>query len=131
MGKECPKCLMVNTESVSECECGYYFGPAGAPASSARSTRSAGASSSPSEFQYLVVPFIGKIPSGGSFNDVSHQLNQLISEKAGMGWELSQVTETIVEISPGCLGALFGQGKSYERFNQVIFRRKTREGPPC
>lgn len=72
---------------------------------------------------YYAVPFIGKIKSGQTADEVSRQLTALINEQATKGWEFYQLGEVTIQIAPGCLAALFGAGNSYVTYNQVIFRR--------
>jgi hypothetical protein len=75
-------------------------------------------------YEYKVVPFIGKVKQGGSAEEVSRQLQSLISTNATDGWEMYQLEEVNIEVSPGCIAGLFGAKESYEKFDQVIFRRE-------
>ncbi len=75
-------------------------------------------------YQYLVVPFIGKIKSGQTTGEVSKQLQAVIDQHAHLGWEFYQLTDVNIEVAPGCLGALFGVKATYVKFDQVIFRRQ-------
>lgn len=75
-------------------------------------------------YVYHVVPFIGKIKSGQTADEVSRQLNALINDTVAKGWEFYQLGEVNIQIAPGCLAALFGARNSYVTYNQVIFRRE-------
>ena len=47
----------------------------------------------------------------------------MINSEARDGWEFCQLGDVNIEVSPGCIAALFGSQVSYIRFDQVIFRR--------
>ena len=74
-------------------------------------------------YQYRVVPFIGKIKKGQSASEVSNQIAHVIHAHAVDGWEFYQLTDVNIEVSSGCLASLFGSSVSYQRFDQIIFRR--------
>ena len=74
-------------------------------------------------YVYKVVPFEGKIKGSGSAAEVSNQLQSVINGIAAEGWELVTLADVGIEISPGCLAGLLGAGKTYTRFDQLIFRR--------
>jgi hypothetical protein len=74
-------------------------------------------------FQYKVVPFIGRIRGSGTAEEVSKQLQTLIASETRDGWEFSQLGDVNIEVSPGCIAALFGAKVSYVKFDQLIFRR--------
>ena len=74
-------------------------------------------------YVYKVVSFEGKLKGNGAASEVSGQLESVINGLAGSGWELVTVADVGIEISPGCLAGLFGAGKSYSRFDQLVFRR--------
>jgi hypothetical protein len=76
-----------------------------------------------SGFEYKVVPFVGKIKGSGSAGDVSAQLQSIINEVAATGWELVTMADVGIEVSPGCIGKLFGKDSDYLRYDQLIFRR--------
>lgn len=76
-----------------------------------------------SQYTYKVVPFIGKIKNGQGAQEVSKQLQSMIDAHVNDGWEFYQLSDTNIEISPGCLAALFGAKESYVKFDQVIFRK--------
>jgi len=76
-----------------------------------------------SQFEYKVVPFIGKIGAGENAGKVSAQLQSLIDTHASDGWELHLMGDVNIQVSPGCLGALFGAKAAYVRFDQIIFRK--------
>lgn len=74
-------------------------------------------------YQYKVVPFIGSVKGGQPAANVSMQLEALIQGYAKEGWELAQVADVNIEVKPGCLAGMFGADVSYQRYDQVIFRR--------
>lgn len=73
--------------------------------------------------QYRVVPFMSSIREGQSADAAAKQLQAVIDEHTGKGWELDQVANVNLEVRPGCLAAFFGTKSSYIVYNQVIFRR--------
>ena len=75
------------------------------------------------KYEYKVVPFIGVIKSGQGADVAAQQLQSVISQYVGAGWEFVQLSDVNIEVQPGCLPALLGQKSSYLRFDQVIFRR--------
>jgi len=80
------------------------------------------------KYEYKVVPFIGRLKSGlfGSVEDagmVSTQLESVINQHAGQGWEFVGLNDVNIEIKPGCLAGLFGSKTAFMPFDQVIFRR--------
>ena len=77
------------------------------------------------DYDYKVVPFIGKIRSGGSAQEVSTQLQAAIAQHKAGGWELHQIAEVNIEVTPGCLAGLLGGKVSYVKFDQIIFRKPT------
>ena len=76
-----------------------------------------------SKYSYKVVPFIGKIKGKQNANTVAEQLQAVITDQASDGWEFYQLGEVNIEVSPGCLPALFGAKESYVKFDQLVFRR--------
>jgi len=74
-------------------------------------------------YQYKVVPFIGKLKSGESAEIAAQQLQNLISQYTSQGWEFVQLGDVNIEIQPGCIAALLGQKASYITFDQVVFRK--------
>lgn len=76
------------------------------------------------EYQYRVVPFIGRVRSNQSADEVGQQLQAVIDEYAGQGWEFHTLGNVNIEIRPGCLAGIFGASVSYVRFDQLIFRRE-------
>ena len=78
-------------------------------------------------YQYLVVPFIGRLKSGlFSVQDagvVSQQLGALINQYAAQGWEFTAFNDVNIEIKPGCLASLLGRKTEFMPFDQVVFRR--------
>lgn len=80
-------------------------------------------------YQYLVVPFQGQIKSGGSVGQVSAQLQAVINQHANQGWEFHTLNDVNIEVTPGCLSALFGAKNAYVSYDQVIFRKATGTPP--
>jgi hypothetical protein len=76
-------------------------------------------------FQYKVVPFMGHVRGSQTAAEISKQLAVVINNEAQQGWEFCQAGDVNIEVSPGCLAALFGQKASYARFDQLVFRRST------
>ena len=76
-------------------------------------------------YRYHVVPFVGRIKAGSTENaqTVSGQLQAVIDHYVHHGWEFYSIEKVGIEVRPGCLGALFGQGVSYINFDQVVFRQ--------
>ncbi len=76
-----------------------------------------------SGYIYKVVPFVGKIKGSGSAGEVSSQLQSVINSVAAEGWELVTMADVGIEVSPGCIAGLLGSKTSYQRYDQLIFRR--------
>lgn len=80
-----------------------------------------------SQYEYLVVPFIGQLKRDISdietARKVSEQLQATINQHAEQGWEFYRVDKVNIQIAPGCLGTLTGVRASLITFDQVIFRR--------
>lgn len=76
-------------------------------------------------YQYKVVPFIGRIKGGQSAADVASQLEGIINQHAGQGWEFYQLNDVNIEVQPGCIAGLLGAKVSYVQFDQVVFRKGT------
>lgn len=76
-----------------------------------------------SNLEYKVVPFIGTIKGSQGAELVSAQLQDVIDQYAGQGWEFYQLTNTNIEVRPGCIAGLFGASVTYITFDQIIFRR--------
>jgi hypothetical protein len=77
-------------------------------------------------YEYLVVPFMGQL-KGGFINvenarKVSDQLQAVINQYTQNGWEYYSIDKVDIQITPGCLAALFGAKVSFITFDQVIFR---------
>ena len=81
-----------------------------------------------SNYQYNVVPFIGKITAKESAQNVAEQLKSLINTWAQQGWEFYRIDSVQIQISPGCLASLLGAKASYMNFDQVIFRWPVKGG---
>jgi hypothetical protein len=75
------------------------------------------------KFDYLVIPFMGRIKGSQSAGEVSTQLQAVINHQAGQGWEFYQLNDVSIEVSPGCLASLLGARKAYIQLDQLIFRR--------
>lgn len=76
------------------------------------------------DYRYHVVPFVGQMKAGETVDSVSHQLTHLINHYAKEGWEFYSLDNVDIEVTPGCLGMLLGEKKSYMTYNQVILRRE-------
>lgn len=74
-------------------------------------------------YQYKVVPFIGKVKSGASPEEVSSQLTSLINQNATGGWEFYQLGSVDIEVQPGCLAGLLGGKTAFVSWDQIIFRK--------
>ena len=74
-------------------------------------------------FEYKVVPFIGKIKSNESAAEVSRQMQAVINENANDGWEFCQMTDVNIEVAPGCIPGVFGKKKTYVKFDQIVFKK--------
>jgi len=85
-------------------------------------------------YEYMVVPFIGRLKSGlfstQGAGDVSKQLTEVINQYANQGWEFRTVNDVNIEVKPGCLASLFGAKTAFIPFDQVIFRRPLVETAP-
>ena len=77
-------------------------------------------------YQYQVVPFIGKIKGNQSAAEVSGQLQAIINQYSSQGWEFYQLNDVNIEVQPGCLAGLFGAKTAYVLFDQLIFRREVK-----
>ena len=81
-------------------------------------------------YQYLVVPFQGQIKTGGNVGQVSAQLQSVINQHAIQGWEFHTLNDVNIEVTPGCLSALFGAKNAYVSYDQIIFRQLAGTPPP-
>lgn len=75
-----------------------------------------------SNYEYHVVPFLGKIK--GEQGNVSTQLEQKINNEAQNGWEFVTLNSVNIEVKPGCFGSLLGKDITYQRSDQLIFRKE-------
>lgn len=79
------------------------------------------------QYEYLVVPFVGQLKRGviniENARKVSEQLQAVINQYAQQGWEFYRIDKVDIQITPGCLAALFGAKVNFITFDQVIFRR--------
>ena len=73
--------------------------------------------------QYKVIPFLGEAKSSSKPEEVSRQLQALITQHATDGWEFHQLASVDIAIRPGCIAALLGSKVQYVQYDQVIFRR--------
>ena len=76
-------------------------------------------------FEYKVVAFMGSTKGNQSADIVASQLTSLINSEATGGWELFQMGDVNIEVSPGCIAGLLGQKVTYIRFDQIVFRKPT------
>jgi hypothetical protein len=76
-------------------------------------------------YEYKVVPFIGQAKEGdkAGAQKVAEQLQRLINEVVGLGWEYVAVEQVQIAVKPGCLGALLGVKTAVVNFDQVVFRK--------
>ncbi len=76
-------------------------------------------------YQYKVVPFIGKIKSGGNAQEVAAQLQAAIAQHATGDREFHTFNDVNIEVQPGCLAGLLGAKAAYVQFDQLVFRKET------
>ncbi len=76
-------------------------------------------------FQYKVMPFIGQVGEGDKHGatKVAAQLQKLIDEMTGQGWEFYRIDQVQIAVRPGCLSAFLGGRTNYISFDMVTFRR--------
>ncbi|MCA9921453.1 MAG: hypothetical protein KC421_03725 [Anaerolineales bacterium] len=79
------------------------------------------------EYEYKVVPFVGNLKSGvftvENAGKVSEQLQTVIDQNTGGGWDFYRVDKINILIKPGCLASLFGASADFITFDQIIFRK--------
>jgi hypothetical protein len=75
-------------------------------------------------FQYKVVPFIGKIKANGNAQEVATQLQTAINQNTTDGWDFHSFNDVNIEVQPGCLAGLFGAKTAYVQFDQLVFKRE-------
>jgi hypothetical protein len=84
-------------------------------------------SSNPIQYEYRIIPFIGKLKSGvfsiENANAVTAQLQAVIDQNTTQGWEFHSMEKVDVEITPGCLAGLLGSRVTFVTFDQIVFRR--------
>ena len=77
--------------------------------------------------EYKVVPFRGQIKTGLFSSEgpsvASKQLEGVIHQFVGEGWEFMEVSHIHILTEPGCIAGLFGQRATTIVYDQVIFRR--------
>ena len=84
----------------------------------------------PAEYEYRVVPFLGEMGKGAfssrDTSQVTKQLQEVIDENVGDGWEFYRIEHVYVYLKPGCLGRLFLQSGNTSSLpvDQIIFRRE-------
>lgn len=76
---------------------------------------------------YAVEPFRGSIDGKKTAADVSKQLQVLINKYAQKGWQFHSIADISIEVSPGCIAALFGQKIFQTKIDQVVFCRPLTE----
>ena len=80
-----------------------------------------------SQYEYLVVPFVGNLKSGvfsvENASRVSQQLQEVIDRHGSQGWDFYRIDKVNIQIKPGCLASLFGAQLFFITFDQVIFRK--------
>ena len=74
-------------------------------------------------FEYKVVAFMGSTKGSEGADIVASQLTTLINSEATGEWELFQMGDVNIEVSPGCIAGLLGQKVTYMRFDQIVFRK--------
>ncbi len=74
-------------------------------------------------YEYKVVSFMGSIKGKQGADVVAEQLTNLINTEATEGWELFQVGNVNIEVTPGCIAGLLGQKVTYIQYDQIIFRK--------
>ena len=81
-------------------------------------------------YQYKMIQVPPEIPIRGAERQAAaaNYLQNLANEQARGGWNYQGVDMIGAEISPGCLGALFGRSKEYAHFFIVTFRREDPSG---
>ena len=72
---------------------------------------------------YKVIPFIGSIKKKQNAGHVSDQLQDIINEQAGLGFEFHSIGEVSIAVDQGCLASLLGRGTEYTKFDQLFFRK--------
>jgi hypothetical protein len=77
------------------------------------------------QYEYTVVPFIGRIKSGlrstQTVTDVAAQLAAVIQTHSAAGWMFHSVNSVNIEVKPGCIASLFGKVAFYMQFDQIVF----------
>lgn len=74
-------------------------------------------------FEYKVIAFMGSTKGSQGADTVASQLTTMINREASGGWELFQMGDVNIEVSPGCIAGLLGQKVTYMRFDQIVFRK--------
>ena len=74
-------------------------------------------------YQYKVVAFMGTTKGNQGADVAATQLTALINREATGGWELFQMGDVNIEVTPGCIAGLLGQKVTYIRYDQIVFRK--------
>lgn len=74
-------------------------------------------------YEYKVVAFMGSAKANQGADVAATQLTSLINREASGGWELFQMGDVNIEVSPGCIAGLLGQKVTYIRYDQIVFRK--------
>ena len=80
------------------------------------------------QYEYTVVPFIGKIKyslrSTETVAEVAQQLTSVIQQHAAAGWMFHSINSVNIEVKPGCIASLFGRVTFYKQFDQIVLYRE-------
>ena len=77
------------------------------------------------QYEFRVLPFVANITQQQGSAEAASQLQQVISQYSGQGWEFVRLetVETFINGDSGCLG--FGSTDSrWERYKVIVIRRK-------
>ena len=79
-------------------------------------------------YEYKVIPFLAASRPGTSevarAGAAAQQFERLLAQGDVDGWQYYRMDHFSLKESPGCLGALFGGGMIYRRYDMAIFRRR-------
>lgn len=56
--------------------------------------------------------------------EAADYLESVVNDMAGKGWEFLRVDSIGVQVKPGCLAALLGQGESKSLYYVITFRKE-------
>ena len=128
----CPSCGFSNAPGRTTCKsCRKPLDStilsANSPAKTLQSTSVNPLPVSASGHEYLVIPFLGNLTSGAftsqSASSVTTQLQDVINRYVSQGWDYYSMEKVNIQVTPGCLAALFGKSVEFITFDQIIFRR--------